>query len=78
MFRGCQVTNLGHMRNSGKLLIVAIFLVAFAAAGASWWFRYSATHRTVEFWGPQAAVLLRDAPHVVLRSYDHGTDADRK
>src|SRR3989304_2712639 len=36
--------------------------------GSSWWFRYSATHRAAQFWGPQAAELIRDAPHVTLRS----------
>ena len=35
-----------------------------AAAGTSWWFRYSATHRAAEFWGPQEARLIRDAPVV--------------
>ena len=54
------------MRNSGKLLILAMFLVAFLAAGASWWFRYSATHRAAQFWGPEAARLIRDAPRVEL------------
>jgi hypothetical protein len=54
------------MRNSGKLLILAMFLVAFVAAGASWWFRYSATHRAAQFWGPEAARLIRDASTVEL------------
>jgi hypothetical protein len=54
------------MKNSGKLLIIAMFAAAFAAAGASWWFRYSATHRAAQFWGPVAAQLIRDAPQVEL------------
>ena len=37
---------------SGKLLIIGILTVAFVAAGTSWWFRYSATHRVAAFWGP--------------------------
>jgi hypothetical protein len=49
---------------SGKLVIGAILLVALAAAGTSWWFRYSATHRAAEFWGPRKARLIRDAPVV--------------
>lgn len=49
---------------SGKWVILAILAVALAAAGGSWWFRYTATHRAVEFWGPQAARLIRDAPRV--------------
>jgi hypothetical protein len=54
------------VRNSGKLLILAIVAAAALLAGASWWFRYSATHRAAEFWGPRAAVLIRDAPTVTL------------
>jgi hypothetical protein len=54
------------MRNSGKLLIIALFIAALAAASASWWFRYQATHRSAQFWGPEAARLIRDAPHVEL------------
>ena len=51
---------------SGKLVIIGIVIVALAAAGTSWWFRYNATHRAVRFWGPEAAVLIRDAPKVTL------------
>lgn len=52
---------------SGKWVILGILAVALAAAGGSWLFRYNATHRAVEFWGPQAAQLIRDAPTVLLR-----------
>ena len=51
---------------SGKLVIITIVAVAVTAAGASWWFRYAATHRAVQFWGPDAARLIRDAPSVHL------------
>jgi hypothetical protein len=55
------------MRNSsGKLLIAAMLLAALAAATASWWFRYEATHQAAQFWGPDAARLIRDAPEVEL------------
>ncbi len=52
---------------SGKWVIFGILALALAAAGGSWWFRYNATHRAVEFWGPQGAPLIRDAPTVLLR-----------
>lgn len=58
---------------SGKRLILGVLAIGLAAAAASWWFRYSATHRAAQFWGPQAAELLRDAPHVTLRT-DASTD----
>src|SRR5437762_2962231 len=64
------------MQISGKLLILAMLLVALMAASASWWFRYSATHHTAQFWGPEAARLIRDAPKVTLRSYDPAVGAD--
>jgi hypothetical protein len=54
------------MHNSGKLLIITMFLAALLAAAASWWFRYEATHRSAKFWGPEAARLIRDAPLVEL------------
>jgi len=65
--------------HSGKRLILGVLVIGLAAAVASWWFRYSATHRAAQFWGPQAATLIRDAPHVTLRSAvaaADGQDAD--
>jgi hypothetical protein len=59
---------------SGKLLIISVFGIALAGAAASWLFRYAATHRAAQFWGPDAA-LIRDAWAVeffVLK----GLDAD--
>jgi hypothetical protein len=51
---------------SGKLIIISIVAVALVAAGGSWWFRYSATHRAAQYWGPEGARLIRDAPTVYL------------
>jgi hypothetical protein len=61
---------------SGKRLILAVVAIALLAASASWWFRYSATHRSAQFWGPQAGTLIRDAKHVTLRSDAPSTDAE--
>jgi hypothetical protein len=55
-----------HTQISGKLIIIGILSLALLAAGASWWFRYSATHRAAQFWGPEGARLIRDAPTVYL------------
>ena len=49
---------------SGKLVIIVIVTVAFCAAAISWYFRYNATHRVAEFWGPETVRLIRDAPSV--------------
>jgi hypothetical protein len=48
------------------LLIISVFGIALAGAAASWCFRYSATHRSAQFWGPHASQLIRDAPWVML------------
>ena len=63
------------MHNSGKLLIITMFVAALAAAATSWWFRYSATHHTAQFWGPEAARLIRDAPQVELLTLQPATTA---
>lgn len=52
------------MQVSGKLVIGGIVALALVAAGTSWWFRYAATHRAAEFFGPAGARLIRDAPVV--------------
>lgn len=54
------------MRSSGKLLILAMLAIGLASAGASWWFRYTATHRAAQFWGPEASRLIRDADAILL------------
>ncbi len=51
---------------SGKLVIITILIAAVGAALGGWVFRYNATHRAVEFWGPEAALAIRDAKKVSL------------
>jgi hypothetical protein len=51
-------------RVSGTLIIVGILTLAVAAAGTSWWFRYTSTHRAAKFWGPKVSKLIRDAPEI--------------
>jgi hypothetical protein len=57
-------------------VIIGIFVAAVSAAAASWLFRYNATHRATEFWGPEAAQLIRDAPVVEFSELEHVQDAD--
>jgi hypothetical protein len=54
------------MQSSGKLVIIGILGIALAAAGASWWFRYTSTHRAAQFWGREVAQLIRDASGIEL------------
>ena len=49
---------------SGRFLILGVVFVALACAALVWWFQYSATHLSAEFWGPEASILIRDAPQV--------------
>ncbi|MEX2026016.1 MAG: hypothetical protein WEH44_01925 [Pirellulaceae bacterium] len=61
--------------DSGKLLIVAMVGAGVLAAGASWWFRFSATHRAAQFWGNEAASLIRDASNAEVLSLQLADDA---
>jgi len=58
---------------SGKWLIVGVVTVALAGAIGSWVFRYYATHRIGQFWGPTSTRLIRDAPQVTLRRVAYGS-----
>jgi len=60
---------------SGRLVIITILSLALAAAAGSWWFRYAATHKTAQHWGPAAARLIRGAPRV--KFYRLGTANER-
>jgi hypothetical protein len=58
--------------NAGKLLIVGMLAAGVLAAGLNWWFRYAATHRADQFWGADAATLIRDAPRVEALTLEPG------
>src|SRR5262245_61962164 len=51
---------------SGKLVIIAIAVLALTAAGISWLFRYNATHRAAGFWGSTTSRNILTAPEVKL------------
>jgi hypothetical protein len=58
------------MKNSGSKLILVMCGLALVAAVSAWWSRYAATHRAAEFWGPEAAALLRGPSQVELLELD--------
>jgi hypothetical protein len=58
---------------SGKLVIIGILAISLTGAGVSWWYRYSATHRAAEFWGPKGSRLIRDAPIVEFYEFERSS-----
>ena len=54
------------MLDRGKLAVLTMFAVALAAATFAWWWNYNRGKRALEFYGPQAAQLIRTAPQVEI------------
>ena len=54
------------MLNRGKLAVIVMFGLALAAAALAWSFNYTRGRRTLNFYGRDAALLLRTAPKVEL------------
>ncbi len=55
---------------SGRGVAVAIILIALAAASFAWWFQWNRGHLSLEFWGPEAAELIRTGKRVTLCEFD--------
>lgn len=51
---------------SGRWLVVALVCVGALAGGFAWWWNFNRGRRTLEFFGPEAARLIRTAPQVEL------------
>lgn len=47
------------MPNRGQLAILILAVLAVGMAGFAWWFRYQQSVRIMEFWGTEAARLIR-------------------
>jgi hypothetical protein len=48
----------------GQAVVITLLLLGVAAAAFAWWWNYNRGRRTLEFFGPQAARLIRTAPKV--------------
>ena len=54
------------MADRGKLVVSAILAVALALAGFAWYWNYAHGRRSLDFWGREQALLIRQAPDVEL------------
>ncbi len=54
------------MHNRGKLVVLSIFAVAIAMAGFALWWNWGLGHRSLEYWGDDGSLLIRDAESVLL------------
>jgi hypothetical protein len=62
--------------SNGVLVAAGLLLVGAAAAGVAWWNNLAQTRQALDFWGPEAAVLIRDAPQVTALEIDFRRSAD--
>ena len=61
---------------SGKAVIVGIFLLAILATGYAWRVQYQRGRQTLQFWGSELALAIRHAEQVDLIVVD-ATDGNR-
>lgn len=54
------------MHNRGKLVVLSLFAVAVAMAGFALWWNWGQGRRSLEFWGTEGGLAIRDATHVQI------------
>ena len=54
------------MKNSGKIVIVTIVVVALGAAAFAAWYQYRGQKNALDFWGTTSAVLIAEAPRISI------------
>lgn len=54
------------MLGRGKIAVLAILGLALAMAAFAWWWNRQQGRRSLEFWGKEGALAIRDAPQVEL------------
>jgi hypothetical protein len=55
-----------EMLGRGKLAVLAMLALAALAAAFAWWWNYNRGREALEFYGPEAAHLIRAAPTVEI------------
>lgn len=53
-------------KSTGQFAVFAMLALAVVAAVFSWWWNYNRGRKALEFYGPQAATLIRTAPKVEI------------
>ena len=61
-----HVTRDTHGTSTGKLAVLAMIAVALVAASFAWWWNFNRGRKTLAFFGPTAARLIRTAPKVEI------------
>jgi hypothetical protein len=56
----------GTLSGRGSMAVLAMFILALTAAAFAWYINFHRGRRTLEFFGPEAAQLIRTAPKVEL------------
>jgi hypothetical protein len=54
------------MHNRGKLVVLTIFALAIAMASFALWWNWGLGHRSLDYWGENGSLLIRDAESVML------------
>ena len=64
------------MSNTGKLVVLGIFFVAFGAAAFSMLYRFQATRRILQFWGAENVALVMGSP--VVEAFRFGSEGQEQ
>jgi hypothetical protein len=62
------------MLDRGKLAVLGLLAVGLVAAGFAWWWNFQHGRKCLEFYGSEAALLIRTAPRVELLELAASTD----
>src|SRR5687767_5429928 len=58
------------MYQRGKMVILVMFLLAVGLSGYAWWHRFQQNPMCKEFWGPEAILVIHQAPKVEFFSLE--------
>src|SRR2546423_4255155 len=62
--------------STGQVAVLTMITVAVMAAGFSWWWNYNRGRKSLEFYGSEAATLIRTAPQVEILRAEPETNID--